>query len=59
MWKLKMTKTERQAIKKQARLRVGIAFASAQKLTGDPALWKNLARLMLTLSTRELSRLRK
>jgi hypothetical protein len=49
---------ERRAIKNEAALRVSIAFAVTEKLTGDVRLWKKLARILLTLSTRELSRLR-
>jgi hypothetical protein len=51
-----VTKTER---KKEIDRRVRIAFAATEKLTGDTRLWRKIARLMLTLSTRELSRLRK
>jgi len=49
---------DRRAIKKEAKLRVSLAFRATEKLTGDTRLWKKLARLMLTLSTRELSRLK-
>jgi hypothetical protein len=54
-----MTRTERQAVKKEADWRVRRAFAVTEKLTGDTRLWRKIARLMLTLSTRELSRLKK
>lgn len=42
-----------------AKQRVLRAFAATEKLTGDVRLWKKIARLILTLSDRELSRLRK
>jgi hypothetical protein len=45
-------------IKQLARWRVARAFAATEKLTGDTRLWRKIARLMLTLSNRELSRLR-
>lgn len=48
----------RREIKELARWRVARAFAGTEKLTEDPRLWRKTARLMLTLSNRELSRLR-
>jgi hypothetical protein len=54
-----MTRAERTAIRREAKLRVRMAFAATEQLTGDPALWRKITRLLLTLSTRELLRLRK
>jgi hypothetical protein len=45
--------------RKLAAWRVKKAYAATQKLTGDKRLWFKIARLLLTLSDRELERLRK
>lgn len=49
-----MTKTERQALKKEAHWRVERAYAAALRLTGRRRLSFKIARLLLSLSTDEL-----
>jgi hypothetical protein len=54
----KLTKTERKAIRSLANWRVIKAYGVAGELTAELSLRKRIARLLLTLGTDELSRIR-
>jgi hypothetical protein len=53
-----MTKTERKAMRSLAKWRVTKAYGVAEGLTDSWPLRKRIARLLLTLGTDELSRVR-